>query len=103
MIKFTNLRYQLDPVPHQIGAEVDPPPIMSAHARKERHMFAHHREIVARIMEVKNAVFMICVIIVFMICGIIIVIVIIWKQVHANGCAVGMCFCIFGQRWNAIQ
>jgi len=70
------------PVPHQVGAQVNAPPIASAHGRKERHVFAHHGEVVARIVEVEDALTVAVVVIIF---GSVIVI---WKQVDADRCAV---------------
>ena len=67
-----------NPVPHQVGAQVDASPITSAHSRKERHVFAHHREIVARIVEVEDALVRIIRIICFMI------VIVIRKQVDAG-------------------
>ena len=75
-------RLHSNPVPDEVGAQVDASVIIGAHGRKERHMFAHHREVVARIVEVEDAL----------------VILIFWKQIHADRCAVDMCFCIFCQR-----
>ena len=63
---------------------------MSAHARKEWHMFAHHREIVARIVEVEYAL-------------VVRIMVVIFKQVHANRCAVNVRLGVFGQRWNVFH
>ena len=68
--------HSLNPVPHQVGAQVDAPVIISTHGRKERHVFAHHREVVARIVEVEDAL-VICIIVFSF-----------GKQVNADRCAV---------------
>ena len=81
------MRDRLNPVPHQVGAQVNATIITGAHVRKERHVFAHHGKIVARVVEVEDAL----------------VLVIFWKQVHADGRPVDMCFGIFRKRRNAIH
>lgn len=88
------LYLRLKPVPHQVGAQVDPPPIASAHGRKERHVFAHHGKIVARVVEVEDA--LVVVVVVFV--GVVGVVV--WKQVDADRCAVHHCV---GKRRNGVQ
>ena len=85
-----------NPVPHQVGAQIDASVIASAHARKERHVFAHHREIVARIVEVEDRIVRIIVFIFICVC-------VFWKQVHADRCAVHVRLRIFGQRRNAVH
>ena len=65
-----------NPVPHQVGAQINAPTIAGAHGRKQRRVFAHHREVVARIVEVEDALVFVVRIVVF------------WKQVHADRCAV---------------
>lgn len=51
------------------------------------YMFTHHWKIVSRIMKVKDSI----------------VVCILWKQIHADACAIDMCFCIFCQRRNAFH
>jgi len=85
------MRDRLNPVPHQVGAQVDASAIIGAHARKERHVFAHHGEVVARIVEVEDAFIIRVVVVIF------------WKQIHADGCPIDMCFCIFCQRRDAVK
>ena len=53
--------------------QVNAPPIASAHGRKERHVFAHHGKIVARIVEVEDAI-------------VFVFVIVIWKQVDADRC-----------------
>ena len=64
--------------------------IASAHVRKERHVFAHHGEVVARVVEVEDAL----VIVIFW------SVIVIWKQVDADRCAVHHCV---GKRRNGVQ
>ena len=73
-----------NPVPHQVGAQVDATMIIGAHGRKERHVFAHHGKVVARIVEVEDAL----------------VFIIFWKQVDADRCAVHD---RIGKRRNGVQ
>lgn len=88
----------LNPVPHQVGAQVDPPVIIGAHARKERHVFAHHRKVVARVVEVEDRIARIIVFI-----FVFVFVFIFWKQVHADRCAVHVRLRIFGQRRDAVH
>ena len=84
-------RLHSNPVPDEVGAQIDAPIISGTHARKERHVFAHHGEVVARIVEVEDAFIIRVVVVVF------------WKQIHADRSAIDMCFCIFCQRGDAIK
>ena len=79
VVSVSEMQCRLKPVPHQVGAQVDATIIASAHARKERHVFAHHREIVARIVEVEDALVLVLVFV---------LVIVVWKQVHADRCAV---------------
>ena len=83
----------LNPVPHQVGAQIDASVIIGAHARKERHVFAHHRKVVARVVEVEDRIIVFIFIFVF----------IFWKQVHADRCAVHVRLRVFGQRRDAVH
>jgi len=87
------LKYS-NPVPHQVGAQVDAPTIAGAHGRKQRRVFAHHREVVARVVEVEDALTVAVVVVIF---GSVIVI---WKQVDADRCAVHD---RVGKRGNGVQ
>ena len=90
-------RLHSNPVPDEVGAQIDAPIISGTHARKERHVFAHHGEVVARIVEVEDA--LVRIIFVF----IIVFAFVFWKQIHADTRSVDMCFGIFRKRRDAIH